>query len=130
MGRLATPFGQGPRFLIRDRDDKYGKAFANVAKGAGVKILKTPKKAPRANAICERFLGSVRRECLDHILILSECGVYRILKAYVDYFNAARPHQEILQQIPTNPKLSKDLNAPIVAMPILGGLHHDYRRAA
>jgi len=70
--RNATPFGQGPQFLIRDRDDKFGKAFDRVASGAGVRVLRTAVRGPLMNSVCERFLGSVRRECLDHIVILSE----------------------------------------------------------
>ena len=70
--REATPFGQAPHFLIRDRDSKYEQAFARVAKGTTIEILKTPYRAPKANATCEQFLGSVRRECLDHMLILGE----------------------------------------------------------
>ena len=63
--RGATAFGVGPKYLILDNDSKFGVTFARVAKTSGIKILKTPYHAPRANAICERFLGSVRRECLD-----------------------------------------------------------------
>src|SRR5512135_1979378 len=70
--REATPFGQSPKYLIRDRDSKFGPSFARVAATSGIKILKMPYHTPRANAICERFLGSVRRECLDHPLILQE----------------------------------------------------------
>jgi len=70
--REATPFGKGPRYLIRDNDRKYGRLFARVASGTGIDVLKTPYGAPKANAICERFLGSVRRECLDYFLILGE----------------------------------------------------------
>jgi transposase InsO family protein len=69
--RNATPFGVGPHFIIRDRDDKFGRDFDRAAQGAGATILKTPVRTPRANAICERFLGSVRRECLDHVLVLA-----------------------------------------------------------
>jgi transposase InsO family protein len=69
---FATVFGVGPKYLIRDNDSKFGVTFDRVAKSSGIKILKTPYRAPRANAICERFLGSVRRECLDHLLILHE----------------------------------------------------------
>ena len=93
-------------------------------------MIQTPPKAPKANAICERFLGSVRREALDHILIISERHLTQTLSAYADYFNASRPHQGLAQLIPLAPTLSRNLNAPIVATPILGGLHHDYRRAA
>jgi putative transposase len=70
--REATPFGMAPRFLIRDHDSKFGPLFARVASTASITVLMTPFHAPRANACCERFLGSVRRECLDHLLILHE----------------------------------------------------------
>jgi transposase InsO family protein len=98
--REATPFGAAPRFLIRDNDRKYGPRFDRVATGSGIRILRTPVRAPRANATCERFLGSVRRECLDHLLILGEAHLRRVLRAYAAYFNDARPHQGIGQAIP------------------------------
>lgn len=98
--REATPFGQAPRFLIRDRDSKYGETFTRVAVGTSIEVLKTPHRAPKANAICERFMSSVRRECLDHILVLGELHLYRVIREYVAYFNRARPHQGIEQQIP------------------------------
>jgi putative transposase len=129
--REATPFGTGPKYLIRDNDDKFGAQFKRVA--AGVKILKTPVHAPKANAICERFLGSVRRECLDHFLILSERHLQRILTTYVTYFNQMRPHQGIEQQIPdfmgqVMPVPSP--GQPVASVPVLGGLHHAYSRVA
>jgi putative transposase len=91
--REATPYGQGPKYLIRDRDSKFGSGFARVAATSGIKIPKTPYQAPRANAICERFVGSVRRECLDHLFILQEKQLHRVLRAYVQYFNQARPQE-------------------------------------
>jgi putative transposase len=91
--REATSFGIGPKYLIRDNESKFGVGFARVAKTSGIEILKTPYHAPRANAICERFLGSVRRECLDHLLILHEKQLQRVLNAYVAYFNQARPQE-------------------------------------
>jgi putative transposase len=70
--REATPYGQSPKYLIRDNDNKFGSCFARVATTSAIEILKTPYHAPRANAICERYLRSVRQECLDHLLISSE----------------------------------------------------------
>jgi putative transposase len=70
--REVTPYAERPRFLIRDNDGKYGQCFTRVANDRQIEVLKTPVEAPQANAICERFIGSVRRECLDHLLILSE----------------------------------------------------------
>ena len=131
--REATPYGHTPKYLIRDNDSKFGPCFARVAATSGIKILKTPYHAPRANAICERFLGSVRRECLDHVLILSEKQLHRVLRAYVKYFNEARPHQGIHQQVPQGavtciPSVQPDER--IISVPVLGGLHHEYRRVA
>jgi putative transposase len=107
--------------------------FARVASSSGTTVLKTPYHAPRANACCERFLGSVRRECLDHLLILHEQQLSRVLLAYVSYFNRARPHQGLQQQIP-DPLASalrdEAKDGPLLALPILGGLHHEYRRVA
>ncbi len=131
--REATPYGQSPKYLIRDRDSNFGPSFACVAATSGIKILKTPYHAPRANAICERFIGSVRHECLDHLLILQEKQLHRVLRAYIQYFNQARPHQGIKQQIPerkTGSALPDLEGGKVLSLPILGGLHHDYRRSA
>ncbi len=103
--REATPYGQAPKYLIRDNDSKFGSCFCRVATTSGIKLLKTPYHAPRANAVCERFLRSVRQECLDHLLILQEKQLQRVLNAYVRYFNRARPHQGIGQQIPEQGRL-------------------------
>ncbi len=129
----ATPFGAAPRYLIRDNDAKYGSDFATVAMGSGIAVLRTPIRAPRANAICERLLGRIRRECLDHVLILSEAHLRRILNEYVRYFNRSRPHQGIDQQIPEpgDTVASTDSGAAdVVAFPVLGGLHYKYLKVA
>jgi transposase InsO family protein len=86
-----------------------------------------------SNALCERFLGSVRRECLDHLLILSESHLRRALRAYVAYFNADRPHQGIDQRLPVPCQAGPATPQPtgrVQAMPVLGGLHQAYHRAA
>jgi transposase InsO family protein len=126
--REATPFGEGPRYLIRDNDRKYGSLFAMVASGTGIEMLRTPYAAPKANAVCERFLGSVRRECLDHFLILSERRLHRVMKEYQEYFNYARPHQGIGQSIPCQQErgVKPQTSCKVVSRPFLGGLHHDY----
>jgi putative transposase len=131
--REATPYGQAPKYLIRDNDSKFGPCFARVARTSGIKLLKTPVHAPRANAICERFLRSVRQECLDHLLIVKERQLQRVLHAYVSYFNQARPHQGIAQQIPEPSRSALSAHQAgeqVIARPVMGGLHHDYRWAA
>jgi putative transposase len=131
--REAISYGVGPKYLIRDNDDKFGVTFARVAKTSRIEMLKTPYHAPLANAFCERFLGSVRRECLDHLFILHEKELHRVLHAYVAYFNQTRPHQGIRQQIPEQKAGSvpaQHARGKVISFPILGGLHHDYRRSA
>jgi len=118
--REATAYGESPKYLIRDNDGKFGLSFARVAKTSAIEILKTPYHAPRANAICERFLRSVRQECLDHQLILHERQLQRILNAYMSYFNQARPHQGIQQQIPDSSGTSRarpQVGTKVVAIP-------------
>ena len=131
--REATPYGQALKYLIRDNDTKFGSSFARIATTTTIEILKTPYHAPRANTICERFLRSVRQECLDHLLILQEKQLQRVLKEYVAYFNRARPHQGIAQQIPeqlSSVSSSQDVGNKVIALPVVGGLHHDYQWAA
>jgi putative transposase len=133
--REATPEGVGPRFLVHDHDAKYGAAFARLAAGSAIEVIRTPIRAPRANAVCERFLGSVRRECVDHLLILGERHLGRVLAAYGGHFNAARPHQGIGQRAPlcvdtlASPRRSRATDR-VIARPVLGGLHHESRLAA
>ena len=126
--RNATPSGAAPRFLIRDRDDKFGPAFDALARATGIRTVRTAVRAPNMNAMCERFLGSLRRECLDHVLVLDVRHFQRVVAEYARYHNAARPHQGIRQQTPVPAERPAEGN--IVAFPVLGGLHHDYRRAA
>jgi putative transposase len=129
--REATPWGKGPRYLVCDRDNKYGSLFLSVAKGTGIQVLKTPVRAPKANAICERFIGSLKRECLDHMLTLHSNQLQRIVRAYVEYYNHSRPHQGIGQRVPAQfPRSYPPSSGPIIATPVLGGLHHAYSRAA
>ncbi len=130
--REATPFGQSPRFVIRDNDDKFGGDFDRVAKTSGIRVLRTPVRAPKANAVCERYLGSARRECLDHVLILSERHMLQVLQEHVAHFNRGRPHQGIGQRVPAG-HVAATIPSPsgqVVALPVLGGLHHEYGWAA
>lgn len=132
--REATPYDERPRFLIRDNDKKYGQCFIRVAEDRQIKVLRTPVRAPKANAICERFIGSVRRECLDHMVILSERHLHRVVGEYVAYFNHSRPHQGIGQRIPDPPDDTgceeQEGVTRVIGHPVLGGLHHGYRRVA
>lgn len=86
---------QGSKYFLHNRDSKYASHFSTVATGSGIQELRTPCRAPRANGMCERYMGSLRRECLDHILIFHSRHLTRAVKEYTNYFNQDRPHQEI-----------------------------------
>lgn len=122
--------GEGPRFLIHDNDDKFGRRFDAVAEGTGFKMLRTPLRAPNANAVWERFLRSVRNECMDHVLILGEDHFRSLLEGYREYSNGARPYQGIGQRAPNRPPDHSDAAGAVVETPVLGGLHHGHRLAA
>ena len=104
-----------------------------MAEVSGITVVRTPIGAPRANAVAERFLRSVRQECLDHLLLLGAAHLRRALGEYVAYFNQSRPHQGRGQAVPVP---AGPLGAPqldrgtVITIPVLGGLHHTYRRAA
>jgi transposase InsO family protein len=128
--REATAFGHRPRYLIHDNDARNGPSFTRIATASGIEELRTAYQAPRQNALCERCLGSVRRECLDHLLVLGEAHVRRMLCAYQVYFNHNRPHQGLGQRIPEPLAQEGRCTSPVRAIPVLGGLHYTYRRAA
>ena len=132
--REATPWVQRPKYLIRDNDKKYGKQFSAVTTSSGIKEIKTPFEAPQANAICERFIGSMRRECLNHFFILQQRQLTRFVRRYVDFYDQQRPHQGIDQQIPVrfgsaNPPVSNKAKGRVISTPVLRGLHHSYAYA-
>jgi putative transposase len=132
--REATPWGRGPRYLIRDRDKKYGGLFSAVARSTGIKELKTPVQAPRANAFCERLVGSLKRECLNHMLILNRQQLQQTVSEYVDFYNHLRPHQGLRQHMPdpvepTFQPVADGDATKITSTAILDGLHHSYSSA-
>ncbi len=119
------------RFLIRDRDSKFTAAFDGVFSGNGTRVIKTPVRSPRANSFAERFVGTLRRECLDHVLILGERHLRKILAEYAQHYNGHRPHQGLQQEPPVRqPGDAVDITARIEPRQVLGGLISEYRRAA
>ena len=124
---------RGELLKLEINDRKFGPNVARVAATSGIKVLRTPYRTPQANAVCERFLRSVRQECLNHVLIFQERQLHRVLNAYVAYFNQARPHQGMAQQIPEPSRSALSAHQAgeqVIARPVMGGLHHDYRWAA
>jgi putative transposase len=122
---------QGVRFLIRDRDSKYSGPFDEVFRSEGIRIVKTPVRAPKANAVAERFVRTVRSECLDWLLVLNRRHLERVLRIYVDHYNRHRPHRA-LELRPPEPDERQDrpLAGEIRRRDRLGGLIHEYHRAA
>jgi putative transposase len=122
------------RFLVRDRDTKFTSSFDEVFRGERIRIIKTPIRAPRASAFAERFIGTVRRECLDRVLVFGRRHLERVLADYVSHYNEHRPHRSLGQQAP----LTLDTKPPPTTTPDLarlrrtdrlGGLIHEYKLA-
>ena len=124
----------GVRFLLRDRDATFSGPFDAVLHAEGVRVIRTPIRAPRANAFAERFLlRTVRQECLDHVLIYGRRHLERVLGAYVAHYVADRPHRGLSLAVPAgNPtRQVRETTRPVVERrDVLGGLIHEYRRAA
>jgi putative transposase len=120
------------RFLIRDRDAKFTDTFDGVFTSAGADVIKIPVRAPRANVICERFVGSVRRELLDRILIINSVHARRVLNEYEDHFNTHRPHVTQSQAAPLRPlpQAPSDPGTAVLRHDRLGGLIHEYAQVA
>ena len=124
--------GRVVKFLIRDRDTKFVGPFDEVLRTIGARVIKTPVRAPRANAFAERFVRSVRSECLDWLLIGNESHLERVLAEFVDHYNAARPHRGIDLEVPV-PYVSGtglDDSTRIERVDRLGGVLHEYMIAA
>ena len=124
------------RFVIRDRGSNFTASFDAVFQATGARILCTAVQAPRMNAICERLVGTLRRELLDHVLILGEAHLRAVLTGYQGHYNRARPHQGIAQRVPadegdTHPATVTDVNPQqIRRKPVLNGLINEYTHAA
>jgi hypothetical protein len=119
------------KFLTRDRDTKFTAASGAVFTATGVRIVKTPVQAPRANAIAERWIGSARRECLDQMLIAGERHLRLIPGDYIDHYNTHRPHRTLNQAPPSHPRpapASGDIRT--IRRDRLGGLTHEYAQVA
>jgi hypothetical protein len=130
--------GVRPLFLIRDRDSKFTRDFDTVFESEGMRVIKAPVRAPNARAHAERWVGSVRRECLDRILIVGRRHLERVLAIYVDHFNEHRPHRALGQRPPLRmvPKSDEPTTSNVIELDRvrrserLGGLIHEYRLVA
>jgi transposase InsO family protein len=116
------------KYLIRDHDTKFTHSFDTVFEAAGIEIVNIPYQAPNANAVAERWVRSVREECLDHLIILNEHHLRRVLQEYTRYYNARRPHQGLAQDSPLG--IEPVAQGPIRCRNVLGGIIRDYYREA
>jgi putative transposase len=124
---------QRPRFLIRDRDRKFTAGFDEIFRSEGMRVVRTPLAAPRAKAHAERWVGSVRRECLDWLLIVSRKHLERVLREYVAHYNTHRPHRSLQQRPPLLKQIAAvadDDHCRVHRHDRLGGLLHEYQLAA
>ena len=127
----ATPWRTRPRFLIRDRDRSYGGDFVARARQIGINTVLTPIATPQANAIAERLVGTLRRECLDHVIVVNERHLRHVLREFVLHYNEARPHQTLELRVPDErSRASPVASGRVVSRSVLGGLTHEYEREA
>lgn len=126
----AFPFDSAPRYLIMDRDSIYGRIMSETIRIMETKQIVTAPRSPWQNGYCERVIGTIRRECLDHVIVLGERHLQRVLKEFLVYYHGSRTHLGLEKDAP-NPRAVEVLSTgPVVGKSVLGGLHHRYYRDA
>ena len=126
----AFPDNEVPRFLIRDRDGIYGHQFKSRVSNMGIEQVVAARRSPWQNPYVERLIGSIRRECLNHVIVLNERHLRRILRSYFGYYHESRTHLSLNRNSPIARKVDPPENGKVIAIPQVGGLHHRYCRAA
>jgi transposase InsO family protein len=126
----AFPWDTAPRYLLRDRDASYGRCFQERAQVMGITEIVTAPRSPWQNAYVERVIGSIRRECLDHVVVINERHLRRVLLSYRDYYHGSRTHLSLAKDCPDPRPIQSASNGKAIAVPQVGGLHHRYERLA
>lgn len=126
----AFPFESGPRYLLRDRDAIYGDLVQRRINSLGIEEVITAPRSPWQNPFVERIIGSIRRDCLDHIIVLNERHLRRILRDYFNYYHTCRTHLSLNKDPPETRTVEPPESGKVVAFPRVGGLHHRYERIA
>jgi transposase InsO family protein len=116
--------------VVRDRDSIYGAEFVTRVHGMGIDEVLTAPRSPWQNPFVERLIGSVRRECLDHVIVLGEQHLRRLLASYFEYYHGSRTHLSLGKDAPDSREVESPHQGTVVALPKVGGLHHDYTRRA
>ena len=122
----ACGWDEAPRYLIRDRDRCYGEVFVRRVRAMGIRDRPTSPRSPWQNGYAERLIGSIRRECLDHVIVFGESHLHHLLRCYLGYYNQTRTHLSLDKDAPISRAIQTA--GRIVGCPILGGLHHQYVR--
>ena len=128
--REAFPWDSAPRYLLRDRDGSYGGKFPEAANGLGIREVLTAPQSPWQNAYVERLIESIRRECLDHAIVLNQAGLQRVLKSYFEYYGRSRTHLSLGKDSPISRPVQPAAMGWVVEIPQVGGFHHRYERRA
>ena len=123
---MAFPWDTAPRYLVRDRDQTYGAYFDTRVDGLGMEQVLTAPRSPWQNPFVERMISSIRRECLDHVIVLDERHLKRILRKYVDYYHSCRTHLSLEKDAPEPRRVESPAMGKVRAIPKVGGLHHHY----
>ena len=126
----AFPWDTAPRYLLRDRDGVYGREFCNRVERMGIKEVKTAARSPWQNPYVERLIGTLRRDCLDHVIVLNDNHLRRILRDYLTYYHRCRTHLSMDKDSPEPRSVEPPDQGRIVELPMVGGLHHRYSRLA
>jgi transposase InsO family protein len=126
----AFPWDTAPGFLLRDRDASYGSVFSKRVAAMGITEVVTAPRSPWQNAYVERVIGSIRRECLDQVVIFNERHLRHVLSSYVDYYHRARTHLSLDEDCPHSRPIQPPPSGRVIAIPHVGGLHHRYERLA
>ena len=128
--REAFPFTSPPKYLLRDRDSIYGLDFQLCAEALGLEQVQIAPRSPWQSPYVERLIGSVRRDCLDHVIVLNPAHLHRVLESYFTYYHASRTHLGLDKDAPQTRRVQPPEEGKIVAFPQVGGLHHRYERRA
>src|SRR5713226_2559721 len=124
----AFPWDSAPRYLLRDRDGSYGERFREATNWLGIREVVTAAQSPWQNPYVERLIGSIRRECLDHVIVLKEATLRRVLKSYFEYYERSRTHLSLGKDAPISRPIQPAAMGRVVEIPQVGGLHHRYER--
>jgi putative transposase len=126
----AFPWETAPRYLLRDRDAVYGVVFSSRVQSLGIREVKTAPRSPWQNPYVERLIGTLRRECLDHTVVLNDAHLRRLLRDYLTYYHGYRTHLSLGKDAPEPRAVEHVDQGRIVETPLVGGLHHRYTRRA